>query len=49
MHEAANDVSEWLLKDTLAKRDTARAYVKEVYLWRSAIHVSRKMYKNVLS
>lgn len=49
MREAAHDVSEWLLKDTLAKRDTARAYVKEVYLWRSAIHVSRKMYQNVLS
>ncbi len=44
----AADVNNWLADDIKGKRPQVRDYAKEVYLWSSAIHVSRKMYKSAL-
>ncbi len=41
--------NEWLAGDISAKRTAVRAYATRVYLWSSAIHVSRRMYLNVLA
>ena len=48
MKAAATDVNNWIGEGLNGKRTAVRNYVKEVYLWSSAIHVSRRMYKEVL-
>jgi glycosyltransferase involved in cell wall biosynthesis len=49
MNVAAEAVNKWLGENIAEKREQARAYASEVYLWSSAIHVSRKMYERILS
>lgn len=47
----ANQVSEtisWLNGDLAGKRSTVQDYVRSVYLWSAAIHVSRELYQRVL-
>ncbi len=48
MDSTAIDVNAWLSEGLGNKRQLARDYVKEVYLWSAAVHVSRKMYSDVL-
>ncbi len=48
MNAAANDVNNWINEGVHNKRNAVRNYVREVYLWSSAIHVSRRMYQQVL-
>lgn len=45
---AAHEVNEWLRQDIKGKREQVRLYVKDVYLWSAAVHVSRRMYHSVL-
>ncbi len=42
------DVNEWLNNGLVNKRALVRAYAARVYLWSSAILISREMYKRVL-
>ena len=44
----ADEVNKWLGAQMHARRELARNYAREVYLWNSAIQVSRKMYKEAL-
>ncbi len=48
MNAAAKDVNNWISEGVHNKRTAVRNYVREVYLWSSAIHVSRRMYQKVL-
>ena len=45
---AVQDTDRWLEENIKEKRPLVREYAKEVYLWSSAIQVSRKMYKAAL-
>lgn len=45
---AANSVDAWIQSGLKEKRQGVREYVKQTYLWSSAIHVSRKMYEQAL-
>ena len=49
MGEEAGAVNNWLSSAIQQKRPLVREYVKKVYLWSAAIHVSRNMYKNALA
>lgn len=49
MNREAIEVNKWLADDIKSKRHLVRAYVDKVYLWSSAIEVSRKMYEDALS
>lgn len=49
MYMAASEVNNWINNGINDKRAIVRNYVKEVYLWSSAIHVSRRMYEETLS
>ena len=48
MADAAGEVSDWITKGLATKRRDIKEYVKQTYLWSSAIHVSRKMYCSAL-
>jgi len=45
---AAAGADAWLRQDIKSKRPLIREYAKRVYLWSSAVHVSRRMYEEVL-
>ncbi len=49
MDSDADAVNKWLGEDLPGKRTLARAYAEKVYLWSSAINVSRKMYESALN
>ncbi len=49
MDADANAVNNWLEENLASKRELARAYAENVYLWSAAINVSRKMYENALN
>ena len=49
IHEEVINVNNWLSSDIKTKRQQAREYVKKVYLWSAAVHVSRAMYQRALS
>ncbi len=46
--KAAIQVNNWLQEDIKSKRPLVKEYATKHYLWRSAVHLSRKMYKNTL-
>ena len=49
MDSDADSVNRWLGEGLAGKRTLARDYAEKVYLWSSAINVSRKMYENALN
>jgi glycosyltransferase involved in cell wall biosynthesis len=49
MAASAADVNNWITGGVKNKREHVRNYVREVYLWSSAIHVTRRMYEEALN